>query len=488
MRNSLRVLSALLCASFMPDRSASSQDAGPSDLGALAVTYSPSDENFPNPERGFYRQFNAFDTGTVRRPLDARTLAAFRVEGITLVRVYYVIDEFRNAPLSRAALDAIDADFVAVRQAGLRIIPRFAYSFPCAGSPPPCTVARIAAEAIDPPVGRVLEHIDQLTASLRAGSDIIAFMEMGFVGAWGEWHHSSTGLVSTDHTVNTNSSAIVDRVLFALSDRRAAVLRYPYHKQALFGPLPLDISEAFTRTPRARLGAHNDCFLSNADDSGTYSPPSRGPANKNVQALKKFLSFDNRFVPQGGETCSTAAAAQPYIGCASALGDLALTQWSTINIAYQPDVIRLWQQQGCFPDVQRRLGYRFRLLGLDAPAQVRRGAVLALRLTLTNDGWAAPYNPRAAEVILRHVVSGRLHVIPMSEDPRLWGPGVTRTLDVRDVLPGSLEPGSYQVLLNLPDPEDSLRGRAEYSIRMANIGAWESATGYNDLQARVQVN
>jgi len=41
-------------------------------------------------------------------------------------------------------------------------------------------------------------------------------------------------------------------------------------------------------------------------------------------------------------------------------------------------------------------------------------------------------------------------------------------------------------VLSLPDPETRLRDRPEYSIRLANKGLWEPATGSN-LLAQIQV-
>jgi len=451
----------------------------------LSLTYARSDETFANPERGFYRQFVSFDSGDARRPLGAPSLRAVRGQGVSIIRVYFVIDEFMKGPLSRDALDDIAANFDEVRRAGLKIIPRFAYSFPCSGAVR-CTEERVKAEALDPSLHRVLEHVDQLTPVLRANSDVIAYMEMGFVGAWGEWHHSSTGLVNANHTTNERSAAIVERIMNALPRNRMAVLRYPYHKQSLFGAKPLDETEAFTGSARSRIGALNDCFLASANDRGTYSPPSLGPPDKNVIALKKFLSLDNRFVPQGGETCSAEGSARSYIPCANALRDLANMRWSALNVGYRREVLDLWRQQGCLAEIQNRLGYRFRLLRADLPSQAKPGSPLNLRFVMTNDGFAAPYNPRRMELGLRHTASRRVYPIKIAYDLRLWGGGETRTVSVPDRLPLELEPGSYDVVLSLPDPETRLRDRPEYSIRLANKGLWEPATGSN-LLAQIQV-
>jgi len=54
-------------------------------------------------------------------------------------------------------------------------------------------------------------------------------------------------------------------------------------------------------------------------------------------------------------------------------------------------------------------------------------------------------------------------------------------------LPADMPRGNYAVLLNLPDPMASLRGRPEYSIQLANTNAWEASTGFNSLNHTVGV-
>ena len=448
--------------------------------GALSRPYTPSDEDFPNPERGFYRQYSPFWLGTQRFPLDDRVLAALRQSGISLIRAPFVIDEFVNAPLSREALDAIAADFAAVRRAGVKIIPRFAYNSP---------TIETFRQAVDAPLARVLGHIDQLAPILNANSDVIAFMEAGFIGAWGEWHDSSNGLLNPDRGINSSSAAIVNRLLGALPATRMLALRNPFQKQGLFGLSPLTRQQAFGGTPKARVGAHNDCFASDATDSGTYLPPPR--LAQTVAELKRFLSEDNRFVPQGGESCGSdvdsSAFSQPYVHCANAMTDLAMMRWSTINIDYHPMVIALWQQEGCLSEMRRRLGYRLRLVEAELPTRIAPGRQLSINLTIANDGWASPYNPRLVEIVLRHSVTGRLSRFPVDTDPRFWGAGETHSVELNIPFPVDVEDGDHEILLNLPDPERGLYGIPEYSIRLANVGLWEPQTGFNNLRAQLTV-
>ncbi len=447
---------------------------------AVARVYARSDDDFANPERGFYWQLTPFWKGTERQPIDPQSLRRFRQQGVSVVRAYYVIDEFRDQLLPREALQGVRADFDAVRQAGLKIIPRFAYNFP---------TIQTFGQAIDAPLEQVLRHIDQLRPILRENADVIAFMEMGFVGAWGEWHSSSNGLLQPDRSLNSKSSTIIKRLLKTLPKSRMLALRYPFQKEQLFGSRPLSAARAFTGTPQARVGAHNDCFASGKSDWGTYSPPRAMP--QTIASLKGYLSDDNRFVVQGGESCGTDGASsvrsEPYAHCPSALADLSMMRWSTINLGYHPEVIKLWQEEGCLEEIRRRLGYRFRLVDGAMSPTVPRGGRFFLRLTVENDGWAAPYNPRLVEIVLRHRPTGRLFKYRVKVDPRRWGPGATHIVAFERSLPRSVSAGEYDVLLNLPDPEPGLYGRPEYSIRFANVGTWEAVNGFNDLQLIVTV-
>jgi hypothetical protein len=118
---------------------------------------------------------------------------------------------------------------------------------------------------------------------------------------------------------------------------------------------------------------------------------------------------------------------------------------------------------------------------------VEPGDFFTINLQLRNDGWAAPFNPRPVELVLRHTGTGDIHTVPLSdEDPRFWLAGDTQTL-VHTIRAPELA-GDYELLVNLPDPEPALRDRLEYSIRLANENVWESETGYNKLNRTVTVH
>lgn len=440
------------------------------------TTYATTNQNFANPERGFYHQDAPMWRGTQTTSQSVASLRALRDEGISTVRWYFLIDEFVTSNLSSSALDFIGAQFNNAREAGVKVIPRFAYNFPEGGTFP--------YQEPDASLAQIQAHLTQLTPILTTHSDVIAFMEIGFVGAWGEWHSSTSGHV-TDGQITDSARAIVSALMAALPSDRMVAMRYAPYKQQLYGDAPLAPEQAFNGSPQARMGAHNDCFLASYTDWGTY--PSDPEARK---AVRQYLSRDNRFVPQGGETCNDNAEAQPYIGCTNALADLARLRFSSLNIDYKVEVLDGWRAGGCFNPIARRLGYRLSLVQSAIPSQAAAGEVMNLSLVVQNTGFASPYNPRGFEIVLRAHANGQLYRPALAEtpDPRRWLPDLGAfTLNLSLTLPVDLPGGSYDVLLNLPDPEPTLYGRPEYSIRLANVGTWEADTGFNDLLVDVTV-
>lgn len=441
---------------------------GSGGAAAATVTYSPDVRDFANPERGFYVQ-EAYDPSRGwTAPLPADWLRAARARGISVVRMYYVLGAHRNEPIPAAVLARVDRDLATVRSVGAKMIPRFAYNFGPVG-------------AADAPRGRILAHLDQLRPVLRANADVIAFMEAGFIGTWGEWHTSTNRLDS-----DADRRAVLSKVLQILPSDRMAAVRTPAYKRGIFGTdAPLTAATGYGGSDRARTGAHNDCFLASVDDYGTYSGTTRAA----IEEEKSYLHRDNLYVPQGGETCSNDAEAKPFTGCANALKELARMRWSVINEGYNDDVLARWRSGGCMGKIERRLGYRLALRSAEVPGAARAGGPLRLRLKVRNEGWANPYNPRPVEVVLRPRSGGPTVTLATGSDARRWAnPGTTAEVALEATLPGSVRPGAYEVLLGLPDPEPRLRDRPEYAVRLANEGVWRPALGLNDLRAEVVVS
>lgn len=417
---------------------------------STSVDYLGSDAIFANPERGF-----SAHRGTAVGANYVRSLR--ENQNVTIIQRIYTIPQFNDQPLSDDFISLVWSDLNAIRDGGGKAVLRFSYTNDQNGE--------------DASLDQILEHIDQLTEVLQANSDVIAYVEAGFIGAWGEWYYSSHNLNNTD-----DRRTVLFALLDALPENRAVAIRTPYYKKAIFGTdEPLTPDSAYSGSYRSRTGAHNDCFLASADDFGTY---------QNIEEDKLYLHLDNRFVPQGGETCNPSA----YSDCDHANSDLVYMHWSVLNKDYHPEVLAQWEDEGCMDDIQRGMGYRFRLLDATIPDEAHPGGQFGLRFAIANDGFASPYNPRNVEIILRNTASGDAWYVAGHQDPRFWYSGDTTYVEVDGGLPADFPEGEYEVMLNLPDPEVRLHNRPEYSIRLANDQVWEAETGFNSLLHTVAVS
>lgn len=472
-------------------------------------TYTVSSEDFANPERGFYIQANNYASAPSAVP---GNLANYRINGksspgntytakITLLLRLFYLDTFTNAPISASFLNAMQADFDSIRAQGCKAIVRFAYN------------QDQTRPFEEPSKARILAHIEQLKPLLKRNADVIAVLQQGFIGAWGEGYYTDIFYTGGQATTQNwmDRAEVLNALLAALPPERMIQVRTPQMKQkfvhgptAPTGSAPLSPTEAFSGSGPARIGFHNDCYLADATDMGTFADYDigGGTSAQDISNLRNYLALESRFAPMGGETCVVNS---PTDDCASAGGgadtDMALSHYSFLNQSYNASVNNDWVTQGCIEDIKRRLGYQLRLVSGRFRSEAQPGQAIPLTLEFQNTGFAAPYNPRGLELVLRHTVTGEKFFAALSRDTdaRRWLPGTNHVLTAQLSLPTDMPPGSYEYLLNLPDPTPTLYGAIPYSIRLANSNAfsgsgtmlgdvWEPATGYHRLRQTLTIN
>lgn len=471
--------------------------------------YSISTEDFPNPERGFYIQEDSYASAPSAIPSN---LAGYRINGknspgntytakISLVLRMFYLDTFVNAPISSNYLNLIQADFDSIRAQGDKAIVRFAYN------------QDTTRPFNEPTKAQILAHIAQIKPLLQKNSDVIAALQEGFIGAWGEGYYTdnfyTNGQAMTQNWLDRND--VVNALLDALPSDRMIQVRTPQMKQKfVYGPTaptsaaPINPTNAFNGSNASRIGFHNDCYLASATDYGTFSDNDygSGTSQQDITNLRNYLAQETRFAPMGGETCNVYP---PTTDCASAGGnadlDMAFAHYSFLNEDYNADVNDQWAAQGCIEEVKRRLGYRLELLSGVFRTEAQPGQTIPLSLEFTNAGFAAPYNPRGIELVLRDIHTGQKFFAELSRDidARRWLPGTNYFLNAQLSLPTNIPPGNYELLLNLPDPAPSLYANTAYSIRLANSNVIssdgtiledvrEASTGYHHLGQILTVN
>ncbi|KRB66382.1 hypothetical protein ASE07_10985 [Noviherbaspirillum sp. Root189] len=139
-------------------------------------------------------------------------LKNFRTQdGETLVMCVFYLRNFTASNISQSALDFFQKQMDTVRSAGLKTIVRFAYSDNETGK--------------DASPSLVQTHITQLTPYLTKNKDVIALVQAGFVGGWGEWAYSTSfgNSASLSSQNLADRKAVVDKLLQAVPvDRTVA--------------------------------------------------------------------------------------------------------------------------------------------------------------------------------------------------------------------------------------------------------------------------
>lgn len=414
------------------------------------VSYTSENTNFTNPERGWYKYTKANSIGTYSF-LSQSSLTTMRTsENISLILRLYDLGAFITTPISQTFLNNIQTDFNTLRASGIKCIIRFRYS---------------GDNNIDATKDVLINHINQLKVITIPNQDVISVVEAGFIGQYGEWYYTSNygdrGILTTK---NIEDRKEIGLKIMELAPNRLIMFRTPYFQQMVGGTIPVTLTNAYNGTTNSRIGLHNDAFLSSNSDSGTF---------KNTTTEYTYLDAQSKYTFCGGESNALFNTKQ---NCSVVFSWLTRFHYNYLNFGYHPYVIALWKTQGCYDEIQRRLGYRFELIDSNITNNI-------LTINLKNVGFANIYNQRDVYLILKNTADGKEYPYKLNTDIRKWSSSTTITIS-DDLLSHNIPFGFYDLLLNIPDK--TLTNTA-YSIRFANTGLYDSATGYNKLNQTITI-
>jgi len=444
---SASLLAALCVWGFWAGGTAAAQSAR-----RVEATFRPTNLEFPNPERGFWR-FVAENFTDVT----GDELSDIRAAGLTMAYAVVRLDAFRSRPLPQATLDRLVASFGFARAAGVKVILRFAYNYP--------ETEEEYENAKDAPLPIALGHIRQLAPLVAGNSDVIAVWQAGFIGAWGEGHSSSNGLDTP-----AAKRRVRDALLAALPPGRLLQWRYPPDLIA-WSPVP----GAGGNFPR--IGFHNDCFMASPTDVGTFDedPAIRARQREYAARLTRTTLFS-------GETCNISGVVA-RTSCAAIRDEGPRFHLTALNRDYDLRFHNRWIREGCFAEVRRLMGYRLELVSASIEGTAARGDDLAASVRVRNVGWARPANPRPLRLVFRHLATGRTFSAASGDlrgvDPEDDAPD---TFAFNWSIPDDAPTGRYSVGVAAPDPAPRLRARAVFAIRFAN--ADDSGRGQRWIASR----
>ena len=459
-------------------------------LSAIAFSASAAD-GLANPERGFrFEQQVGLEDG---EKVTASKKSGWRFDeyakdGVRIAQAYCYLNKYCESDVSQAKLDSLQADFDRARRIGVKFLLRFAYETDM-------------SRRIGPTAGRILSHIRQLTPIVRKNADVIYVLQIGWIGAWGEFHSSA-------HRLEDDAKVVADVVaatLEMLPENRLTMMRTSRQRAMVLGRLggnrEVVAETAWGSTPSARIGFFNDATLANCYDSGTFLEDCESYSRMSwADVLEAKLDqpgapvFDrmareSAFVPVDGELFWTGHVEPLLQNGLTAIQRLRRHHYTTFSIVHgnseldkspergaidawkvTPITRELLEANGipCDSDyfagvpyrtayeyIRDHLGYR-----LVAKTCERRGA--KVRLTVHNYGFAAPVNRRKVYFAIL-AADGAVTAIPTDFDCRRFA-AESDTVVEADV--PALKDGE-RLALWLPDESETIRNRPEYAIVFA---------------------
>ncbi len=441
-------------------------------LSAGEITYTPDNTTiFKNPERGFTEELNG--KVTVKSPYRVKNHIDSnwgKRDCMTMPVVLYNFGNFKSQDLPSEILNGFDEDMQELRNLGLKCVLRFAYT-------------ERESDIVDATPDWVKRHLEQLKSHLAANADVIYVLEAGFVGVWGEWYYSQNYGNETQH-VTANRRKVI-QYLFANTPADMFILfRYPMIQQEYLNDVtPLTPTEGFSGTEKARMGCHNDAFLHNWGNMGTYASDDKD----DDPAMRQYVAAQTLYVPNGGETNiddDDALAQQRYTQAPS---EMATYHWSFCGSTYAEPVTNRWRSSGLFDTLNIHMGYRYNLLDAQFSDEAAPAGKMNVTIRVRNVGYAPIYNERTAYIVLQS--STKTYKLPLASDPRRWLPnGVITWINEQVDIPSDVPEGTYHLYLYMPDKYSSIAADPRYAVRFANVSVWDANTGYNDLGTTVTIS
>ena len=392
--------------------------------------------------------------------------------------------------------------FDTLRKNGQSAVVRFAYDLDYEGNSEGRTSVCEPAS-----MDTVTQHQQALGKIMSGYPDVIASVECGIFGKWGEMHSS---LIMTDDNLKT----VISQWLDVLPDSIPISVRQPefYSKWRNVKIDKLNTDTSSEGEPAYRVGIYNDGYLGSYDDRGTFR-------DRDIEVA--WLEKQARHTLYGGEIVlweksSHAPNCEPKNNVAYMETEAYQTHTSYLNRGWNEEVTdpfrantysgsdSVYKNSGVteFNYLSNRLGYRYVVRGVRLTKTTTNYENFAVEADIENVGFAELVKDKAAVLVIQSAdgkdtetydlsaLSTNLKESAENIDVRHWdtaydlkkakaqkkdGHYVT-TFKANVDLPDRFKAGNYKVYLKLITKDPANKDCSEFPIRFSNKGT----NVYND--------
>ena len=422
--------------------------------------------------------------------------------------------------LDEAFFQGLEGTLSSARANGVTVGLRFRYDDNGSSNPEP--------DSFD----KVLDHISQIGESglLEKYSDVISFVETGFVGSWGEqWGGKYTDLPS--------KAIVLDRFLSIVPDPTPVLVRTPNTFRQWLSDfcgistsakdMSYSISDPELAAKASRVGLYNDGYMGSDSDLGTYSDrtgetawlssaPSYGGEfsgsdewrlkyttwqpefalkemyytnllriNSNIYKTKTAsASFDS----QADAQAKLDSIAKLYSDCGLAYYDFGgtITQendkytasWKWIgydDFTFDADLDSklgvscdnsAFYGQDVWTFIRAHLGYRFVLRSCKLTDTAAPGDKLDLDFTVENTGFSEAPRSKETEILLSD--GKTVYTFTTDINAANWLSASTDHESLSIDLPETLHGGEWKVYLRISDPNPDAKYDTHFAAKFAN--------------------
>lgn len=433
-------------------------------LKDLNLDYTETTDELDNPERGFYRPCGiSFTPEENKAKNPTNKLVHLRAD---IADFSGAVNGIADEPLTDDMLKCLDETLKNIKANGGSTIIRFCYDKNYNGK-----------SNQEPSMEMMIKHIEQLGPVLNENKDVIAALEVGMFGPWGEMHSSTC-------CTNANVSKIVNTWLNALSSDITISVRKPsyYASWANINLSELDTNVTAKNTNAYRIGVFNDGYLGSGSDLGTYANREKEITWLSNQA--KHTLFGGEIVANSDTTPINTANYMSVEGFK--------THTSYLNIEWNNSVIdrmkneeiyngkdSVYAGKSGFLYVNNHLGYRYVIKDAKATKTVPKNKKLNLELKIENVGFANLVNNKKVTILLENGTD--TYELQTNVDPTTWDSKNISDVNISVDIPDNVKLGDYDMYLRISKYGDYKNDNNYQCIKFANNVEWNDTLGASKL-------